>query len=191
MVSLGCLIKLRPQNYLLLATQFQRFWNGGDFLMEFRQREYNTLPDHAHPPYLSSPSLQFRTLTVEEYRLALRNLEFHYQDFLRDNQDSQLFGADDRMQVESGYKKASQHYEGLLHSVEKGECWTSGQVEGLYSTRSSIKPCYFLWHQCCTLLCTLCCTAHLMSCRCIFLSWTSWFQYSLLEMLKFITGPFV
>ncbi|CDQ76857.1 unnamed protein product [Oncorhynchus mykiss] len=63
----------------------------------------------------------FRTLTVEEYRLALRNLELHFQDFLRDSQDSQLFGADDRMQVESGYKKASQHYEGLLHSVEKGE----------------------------------------------------------------------
>ncbi|CAB1345703.1 unnamed protein product [Coregonus sp. 'balchen'] len=65
--------------------------------------------------------LAFKTLRVEEYRLALRNLELHYQDFLRDSQDSQLFGADDRMQVESGYKKASQHYEGLLHSVEKGE----------------------------------------------------------------------
>lgn len=107
-------------------------------------KENITLPNHAHLSYLSSPSLQFKTLRVEEYRLALRNLELHYQEFLRDSQDSQLFGADDRMQVESGYNKASQHYEGLLHSVEKGECWTSGQVEGLYSTRSSIKPCYFL-----------------------------------------------
>ncbi|KAM9420015.1 plectin-like isoform 10-T10 [Salvelinus alpinus] len=62
----------------------------------------------------------FKTLRVEEYRLALRNLELHYQEFLRDSQDSQLFGADDRMQVESGYNKASQHYDGLLHSVEKG-----------------------------------------------------------------------
>ncbi|XP_019910984.2 plectin a isoform X1 [Esox lucius] len=63
----------------------------------------------------------FKTLSVEEYKLALRNLELHYQNFLRDSQDSQLFGADDRMQVESDYNKASQHYEELLHSVEKGE----------------------------------------------------------------------
>uniref|UniRef100_A0A8C7SWM8 Plectin n=1 Tax=Oncorhynchus mykiss TaxID=8022 RepID=A0A8C7SWM8_ONCMY len=86
---------------------------------------------------ISSWNITFKTLRVEEYRLALRNLELHYQEFLRDSQDSQLFGADDRMQVESSYNKASQHYEGLLHSLEKGECWTSGQVEGLYSTRSS------------------------------------------------------
>eukprot|EP00063_Salmo_salar_P022030 XP_013996865.1 PREDICTED: plectin isoform X4 [Salmo salar] len=78
----------------------------------------------------------FRTLTVEEYRLALRNLEFHYQDFLRDNQDSQLFGADDRMQVESGYKKASQHYEGLLHSVEKGNVAPTGGEEDESECRS-------------------------------------------------------
>ncbi|KAL0962606.1 hypothetical protein UPYG_G00342470 [Umbra pygmaea] len=63
----------------------------------------------------------FKSLRVEEYKLALRNLELHYQDFLRDSQDSQLISADDRMQVETDYNKASQHYNGLLHSVEKGE----------------------------------------------------------------------
>ncbi|XP_061903122.1 plectin a isoform X2 [Entelurus aequoreus] len=63
----------------------------------------------------------FKTLTVEEYRLALRNLELHYQDFLRDSQDSQTFGAEDRMQVESSYNKANQHYNTLVSTAEQGE----------------------------------------------------------------------
>ncbi|XP_077404420.1 plectin a isoform X4 [Vanacampus margaritifer] len=62
----------------------------------------------------------FKTLTVEEYRLALRNLEQHYQDFLRDSQDSQAFGAEDRMQVESSYNKANQHYNTLVSTAEQG-----------------------------------------------------------------------
>ncbi|XP_027142352.1 plectin a isoform X4 [Larimichthys crocea] len=63
----------------------------------------------------------FKTLRVEEYRLALRNLELHYQDFLRDSQDSQMFGAEDRMQVESNYNKANQHYNTMVSSAEQGE----------------------------------------------------------------------
>ncbi|CAL8298884.1 unnamed protein product [Lota lota] len=63
----------------------------------------------------------FKTLKVEEYRLALRNLELHYQDFLRDSQDSKMFGAEDRMQVEGGYNKANQRYNSLVTSVEQGE----------------------------------------------------------------------
>ncbi|KAJ8000282.1 hypothetical protein DPEC_G00203220 [Dallia pectoralis] len=63
----------------------------------------------------------FKTISVEEYRLALRNLELHHQNFLRDSQDSRLFGTDDRMQVETDRNEAGRHYEELLHSVEKGE----------------------------------------------------------------------
>ncbi|XP_026155344.1 plectin a isoform X5 [Mastacembelus armatus] len=62
----------------------------------------------------------FKTLRVEEYRLALRNLEQHYQDFLRDSQDSQMFGAEDRMQVESNYNRANQHYNTMVSSAEQG-----------------------------------------------------------------------
>ncbi|XP_056255783.1 plectin a isoform X6 [Seriola aureovittata] len=62
----------------------------------------------------------FKTLRVEEYRLALRNLEQHYQDFLRDSQDSQTFGAEDRMQVESNYNKANLHYNTMVSSAEQG-----------------------------------------------------------------------
>ncbi|KAI4899265.1 hypothetical protein NFI96_019042 [Prochilodus magdalenae] len=65
--------------------------------------------------------IMFKTLKVEEYRQALKNLEQHYQVFMRDSQDSDLFGPDDRMQVESSYSKATQHYDNLLRSVEQGE----------------------------------------------------------------------
>lgn len=72
--------------------------------------------------------LQFKTLRVEEYRLALRNLELHYQDFLRDSQDSQMFGVEDRMQVESNYNKANQHYNTMVSSAEQGACHASGSL---------------------------------------------------------------
>lgn len=67
-----------------------------------------------------SPLTQFKTLKVEEYNLALRNLELHYQNFMKDSQDSEIFGADDRLQAENGFQSAKQHYDVLLQSVEQG-----------------------------------------------------------------------
>ncbi|XP_040899547.1 plectin isoform X15 [Toxotes jaculatrix] len=61
-----------------------------------------------------------KTMKPEEYRLMMRNLELHYQDFMRDSQDSQLFGPDDRMQIEEDYTKTTQHFDNLLRSMEKG-----------------------------------------------------------------------
>uniref|UniRef100_A0A673BMK2 Plectin b n=1 Tax=Sphaeramia orbicularis TaxID=375764 RepID=A0A673BMK2_9TELE len=66
-------------------------------------------------------SWNITTVSVSEYRLLMRNLEVYYQDFMRDSQDSQQFGPDDRMQVEEDYSKATQHYENLLRSMEKGQ----------------------------------------------------------------------
>ncbi|XP_059195504.1 plectin-like [Centropristis striata] len=62
-----------------------------------------------------------KTMKPEEYRLMMRNLELHYQDYMRDSQDSQLFGPDDRMQVEEDYTKSTQHFENLQRSMEKGQ----------------------------------------------------------------------
>ncbi|KAM4568863.1 plectin isoform 2-T2 [Fundulus diaphanus] len=62
-----------------------------------------------------------KSMKPEEYRLLMRNLEVHYQDFMRDSQDSQLFNPDDRMQVEQDYTKVNQHFDNLLHSMEKGQ----------------------------------------------------------------------
>ncbi|KAL2079914.1 hypothetical protein ACEWY4_023707 [Coilia grayii] len=65
--------------------------------------------------------LMFKTLKTDEYHLTLRNLELHYQNFMKDSQDSELFGADDRLQAENGFQSAKQHYDVLLQSVEQGE----------------------------------------------------------------------
>ncbi|TTA40549.1 Plectin [Bagarius yarrelli] len=62
-----------------------------------------------------------KTMKVDEYRLILRNLELHYQDFLRDTKNSQLFSPDERTQTEQDYKKTTKHYEELLQTMEKGE----------------------------------------------------------------------
>ncbi|XP_077127654.1 plectin isoform X9 [Ranitomeya variabilis] len=65
--------------------------------------------------------LTFRSMTSEEYKLVLRNLELHYQDFMRDSQDSQNFHPDDRMNIEREYSSCTQKYESLLRSLERGE----------------------------------------------------------------------
>ncbi|KAK5617996.1 hypothetical protein CRENBAI_023629 [Crenichthys baileyi] len=62
-----------------------------------------------------------KTMKPEEYRMVTRNLEVHYQDFMRDSQDSQLFSPNDRIQVEEDYAKVSQHFDNLLSSMEKGQ----------------------------------------------------------------------
>lgn len=82
--------------------------------------------DTAVPP-------QFRTLPAEEVRQVLRSLESHYQEFLRDSQDSQSFQPDDRLQVERDYNTCTHKYELLLRSQEKGGCPLSAFPEGRVS----------------------------------------------------------
>ncbi|XP_041422648.1 plectin-like isoform X6 [Xenopus laevis] len=65
--------------------------------------------------------ITFRSMTSEEYKTAVRTLEIHYQDFMRDSQDSQNFHPDDRMNIEREYSSCTQKYEMLLRSLEKGE----------------------------------------------------------------------
>ncbi|KAI4810605.1 hypothetical protein KUCAC02_013543 [Chaenocephalus aceratus] len=65
--------------------------------------------------------IMLKSMKPEEYRLMMRNLELHYQDYMRDSQDSQLFGPDDRMQVEGDFTNSTQHFDSLLRSMEKGQ----------------------------------------------------------------------
>ncbi|XP_071324967.1 plectin isoform X20 [Trachinotus anak] len=85
-----------------------------------------------------------KTMKPEEYRLIMRNLELHYQDFMRDSQDSQLFGADDRMQIEEDYSKSTQHFDNLLRSMEKGqqnESLCKNYISELKDLRLHIEDC--------------------------------------------------
>ncbi|XP_040899535.1 plectin isoform X4 [Toxotes jaculatrix] len=85
-----------------------------------------------------------KTMKPEEYRLMMRNLELHYQDFMRDSQDSQLFGPDDRMQIEEDYTKTTQHFDNLLRSMEKGqqdESLCKNYISELKDLRLHIEDC--------------------------------------------------
>ncbi|TMS10947.1 Plectin [Larimichthys crocea] len=85
-----------------------------------------------------------KTMKPEEYRLIMRNLELHYQDYMRDSQDSQLFGPDDRMQIEEDYTKSTQHFESLLRSMEKGlqdESLCKNYISELKDLRLRIEHC--------------------------------------------------
>ncbi|XP_031442469.1 plectin-like [Clupea harengus] len=57
---------------------------------------------------------------VEEYRLALKNLELHYQNFMKDSPDSEMFGADDRLQAENGFQWPGSTKTILVQSLEQG-----------------------------------------------------------------------
>ncbi|XP_021322497.2 plectin isoform X7 [Danio rerio] len=62
----------------------------------------------------------FKTMKPDEYRLILRNLQLHYQDFLKDREESKLFNSSDNMQIERDYKETTQHFDNLLRTLEKG-----------------------------------------------------------------------
>ncbi|XP_029359442.1 plectin-like isoform X8 [Echeneis naucrates] len=85
-----------------------------------------------------------KTMKPEEYRLIMRNLELHYQDFMRESQDSQLFGPDDRMKIEEDYSKSTQHFDQLLRSMEKGqqnESLCKNYISELKDLRLHIEDC--------------------------------------------------
>ncbi|XP_068507999.1 plectin isoform X20 [Syngnathus scovelli] len=85
-----------------------------------------------------------KSMKPDEYRQMMRNLEIHYQDFMRDSQDSQLFGPDDRLQVEGDYTKSTQHFDSLLRSMEKGqqnESLCKNYITELKDLRLQIEGC--------------------------------------------------
>ncbi|XP_061632166.1 plectin-like isoform X14 [Phyllopteryx taeniolatus] len=85
-----------------------------------------------------------KSMKPEEYRQMMRNLEIHFQDFIRDSQDSQLFGPDDRLQVEGDYTKSTQHFDSLLRSMEKGqqnESLCKNYISELKDLRLQLEDC--------------------------------------------------
>uniref|UniRef100_A0A8C6XDD7 Plectin n=1 Tax=Naja naja TaxID=35670 RepID=A0A8C6XDD7_NAJNA len=98
----------------LLSTWHQLHLNMKSLLSwQFLQRETQQIQ--------SWSLLIFRTMPPEDYRQTLRSLETHYQEFLRDSQDSQNFHPDDRLQAERDYTVCTQKYELLLRGLEKGK----------------------------------------------------------------------
>ncbi|TRY83017.1 hypothetical protein DNTS_007640 [Danionella cerebrum] len=63
----------------------------------------------------------FKTLKADEYTLILRNLQLHYQDFLKNGKESKIFSANEQKQIERDYQETTQHFDNLLRTLEKGE----------------------------------------------------------------------
>ncbi|KAM8838760.1 desmoplakin-A isoform 3-T3 [Synchiropus picturatus] len=50
----------------------------------------------------------------DEYRSLIKRLETHYQEFLRTSQGSELFGEEDKKNIQSHFDKAQNHYDTLI-----------------------------------------------------------------------------
>ncbi|KAM3841395.1 plectin isoform 15-T15 [Vipera latastei] len=106
--------RLETVHQKLLGTWHQLHINMKSLLSwQYLQREIQQIQ--------SWSLLIFRTMPPEDYRQTLRILETHYQEFLRNSQDSQNFHPDDRLQAERDYTVCTQKYELLLRGLEKGE----------------------------------------------------------------------
>ncbi|XP_033838794.1 desmoplakin-A-like isoform X1 [Periophthalmus magnuspinnatus] len=50
----------------------------------------------------------------EEYRSIIKRLETHYQEFLRSSQGSEMFGEDDKKNIQGHFDKAQNYYDALI-----------------------------------------------------------------------------
>uniref|UniRef100_A0AAR2LZZ4 Desmoplakin a n=1 Tax=Pygocentrus nattereri TaxID=42514 RepID=A0AAR2LZZ4_PYGNA len=65
--------------------------------------------------YIKSLTLSMLSqMKPEEYRNIIKNLELHYQEFLRLSHGSDMFGVEDKAKIEAEYSGAQSHYEVLL-----------------------------------------------------------------------------
>uniref|UniRef100_H0YSU6 Microtubule actin crosslinking factor 1 n=1 Tax=Taeniopygia guttata TaxID=59729 RepID=H0YSU6_TAEGU len=56
-----------------------------------------------------------------ECQQALKSLQAHYEDFLQDSRDSELFSMSDRLRLEEEVESSKEHIRQLLESMENGE----------------------------------------------------------------------
>ncbi|XP_062889780.1 microtubule-actin cross-linking factor 1 isoform X8 [Mobula hypostoma] len=63
----------------------------------------------------------FKTVEASEQQLVMKNLQVHYEDFLEDSQESQVFSIADRLRLEEEVDSCKDHYEQLLVTMETEE----------------------------------------------------------------------
>ncbi|CAM9619551.1 unnamed protein product [Lampetra fluviatilis] len=61
----------------------------------------------------------FKTMPPDQYESVMKNLEVHYEDFLEDSRDSQLFSSTDRMTLERDMSSCKQYFDQLLITLER------------------------------------------------------------------------
>uniref|UniRef100_A0A8C3LB73 Microtubule actin crosslinking factor 1 n=1 Tax=Chrysolophus pictus TaxID=9089 RepID=A0A8C3LB73_CHRPC len=79
-----------------------------------------------------------------ECQQALRSLQAHYEDFLQDSRDSELFSVSDRLRLEEEVESSKEHIQQLLESMEnedKDETVARTYLSELQNIRLRLEEC--------------------------------------------------
>lgn len=65
--------------------------------------------------------LQIKTMLPGEHQQVLSNLQSHFDEFLEDSEESEVFTVADCAQLESDVMACKEYYQELLKSAERGK----------------------------------------------------------------------
>ena len=68
---------------------------------------------------------QIKTMLPGEHQQVISNLQSHFEDFLEDSEESEVFTVADRSQLEREVQACKEYYEELLTSAERGKATLS------------------------------------------------------------------
>ncbi|XP_050571114.1 microtubule-actin cross-linking factor 1 [Cygnus atratus] len=87
---------------------------------------------------------KLRSLAQGECQQAVRSLQAHYEDFLQDSRDSELFSVSDRLRLEEEVESSKEHIRQLLESMEnedKDETVARTYLSELKNIRLRLEEC--------------------------------------------------
>ncbi|XP_038017016.1 microtubule-actin cross-linking factor 1 isoform X26 [Motacilla alba alba] len=87
---------------------------------------------------------KLRSLAQGECQQALKSLQAHYEDFLQDSRDSELFSVSDRLRLEEEVESSKEHIRQLLESMEnedKDETLARTYLSELKNIRLRLEEC--------------------------------------------------
>ncbi|XP_038613930.1 microtubule-actin cross-linking factor 1 isoform X2 [Tachyglossus aculeatus] len=85
-----------------------------------------------------------RSLPPGECHQTMKSLRVHYEDFLQDSRDSELFSVADRLRLEKEVDACKEHFQHLLESVEnedKDETVAKNYISELKNIRLHLEDC--------------------------------------------------
>ncbi|XP_062486944.1 microtubule-actin cross-linking factor 1 isoform X7 [Pezoporus occidentalis] len=87
---------------------------------------------------------KLRSLAQGECQQAMKSLQAHYEDFLQDSRDSELFSVSDRLRLEEEVESSKEHIRQLLESMEnedKDETVARTYLSELKNIRLHLEEC--------------------------------------------------
>ncbi|KAM6427631.1 microtubule-actin cross-linking factor 1 isoform 6-T6 [Liasis olivaceus] len=87
---------------------------------------------------------KLRALAPGEYHHSMKNLQVHFEDFLEDSRDSEIFSIADRLHLEEGVDSCKEHFQQLLQSMEnedKDETASRTYLSELKNIRLHLEEC--------------------------------------------------